>query len=268
MERLSELTAEIGKQTRGLGFSRYVKALAAAHGKSYEARTRAAQWKHSTPRAYQALEDGIDDTIVTMALRDPGTTVDADWAAPLVNYKILVSEFVDMLRARTILGRLAEARKVPLGVKYLTQSGAATVAWVGENIPVPVGELSLSTETPGFAKASGILVVTQELLDSSTPDAEGLFSTELRAAMVQFFDEQFINPAVAAVANVSPASITNGASSIASSGTTVAAIIADFGALFAALSDINLIAPTLIMAPKTAIALALKRDSAGGPPFP
>ena len=254
---------------KGLGFARYVRALAASRGKHYEALAIASRWKHSTPRVLQAIEDNVTDAMVSKALRDPGTVADVDWAGPLTNFKILVSEFIAMLRSRTVLGRLENVHKVPLGVRFLSQSAASTVGWIGEGVAAPVGEMSLATVVLGYSKAAGILVVSQELLDASTPDAEALFSSELRNAMAQFFDEQFINPAIAAVANVSPASITNGATVIASSGTTIAAIVADFAALFAALNDnnINLTTPTLIMHPKTAIALALKRDSASGAAF-
>lgn len=254
---------------RGLAFVRFAKALAAARGDFFEAREIAQKWRHSTPRTLQALEDRIDPVMVQMALRDPATTTDSDWAQPLVSYRVMVNEFVDALRPITITGRLPNVRKVPLNVRYLTQSGGATVNWIGEGGATPVGEMSLASETLGIAKASGILICTRELAENSTPAAESLFGIELRAALVEFLDRQFINPSVFAVANVSPASITNGSTAIISSGTTVAAIVADFAALFEAVSNgTNMVTPVLIMTPASAIGLALRRDSAGGPAFP
>ena len=59
-------------------------------------------------------------------------------------------------------------------------------------------------------------------------------------AMTAFLDRQFIDPAVAAVANVSPASITNGSTNIQASGTNQAAFQADIKRLFQTFLNANL----------------------------
>lgn len=79
-----------------------------------------------------------------------------------------------------------------------------------------------ATVTLPPAKCGGIVAVSQELAELSTPSAVGVMREEMIAGCAQFLDQQFVDPPIAAVANVSPASITNGASSTASAGTSQA----------------------------------------------
>jgi HK97 family phage major capsid protein len=92
--------------------------------------------------------------------------------------------------------------------------------------------------------------------------------------MRQFLDEQFIDPDVAAVANVSPASILNGATNtFASNGawTTRAAVMTDVNELMAAFdaNDIDTTGGSWIMPPSIARHLATIMTAGGeNPAFP
>ena len=68
------------------------------------------------------------------------------------------------------------------------------------------------------------------------------------AATASFSDQAFLDPALAGEAGVSPASITNGATTIVSTGSTALQIAADLRSLFNVLADanINFLAPYLI----------------------
>ena len=75
--------------------------------------------------------------------------------------------------------------------------------------------------------------MTDELLRLSVPDAEPLLRDDLAAGVNAFVDAQFLLPSKTAAAGISPASITNGVTPIAPTGTTTAALKADVGALIA-----------------------------------
>jgi HK97 family phage major capsid protein len=124
--------------------------------------------------------------------------------------------------------------------------------------------------TVPFAKAAGIIVLSEELVKLSSPSAEGLVREEMIAGMAQFLDTQFVDPAVAVAANVSPASITNGAATIASSGVTGAAAKVDLASrvgVFAA-ANIPLDGSVWLMNDGNAFGIAMSVNALGQPLFP
>src|SRR5207342_507590 len=102
-------------------------------------------------------------------------------------------------------------RNVPFNVNVPSQTAGGTIQWVGELKPKPVSAMAFAMETLGFAKVASIVVLSQELVRFSNPSAERLVRDSLVKDIAAFLDGQFINPAVALVAGVNPASITNGA---------------------------------------------------------
>lgn len=237
----------------GTAFARYAQALAISKGNLMQAHEMAKRWQETTPEVVTTLK----------AAMAAGSTTDSDWAEPLVEYQTMASEFIDLLRPMTIVGKMTGLRRVPFNIRVAGKTQGSTVGWVGQGLPKPVSELKFNEVTLGFAKAAGIVVISQELARFSAPSAEALIRQDLLDTMAQFMDEQFINPAVVAVANVSPAGITNGVTHAAATGTTVALITADVKAAFAAFIAANL-APTQgvwVMSPVTALGLSLIRTS-------
>ena len=229
-------------------------------------------WKDDRHIA-DALRAGCDAVSLELVLRDavnPGTTNGPDFASALAQYRALAAEFAALLRPLTIIGKLTGLRSVPFSTSYPRQTAGGVDGWVGQGAPAPVGEITLETATMGFAKATGIVVVTTELARSSKPSAEILLRNELLAGMARFLDEQFIDPAVTAIGDTSPASITNGLTAAQSSDSTATAIAADLGALVATMADADVpfSAPFSIMRGADAAKLAAKRDTAGAPAFP
>jgi hypothetical protein len=104
----------------------------------------------------------------------------------------------------------------------------------------------------------------------ATPGADALIREDLLAACATAIDTALLDPSLPGETNVSPASITNGATTITSTGSTALQIAADLRSLFAVLADagVNFIAPVLITSPRTAIGLSMKMDTAGSPSFP
>lgn len=243
---------------KGIGLARYVKAVAQSKGNYDQAIRYAQQWDNSTPEVTEALKAAIA----------AGTTTDAAWAGPLVYSENLTSEFVEYLRPQTIIGKMAGLRRVPFNVRYPTQSAGSSVGWVGQGAAKKVGKLTLSYGTLGFAKAAGIVVITQELARFSSPSAELLVRDDLAAEMIYFLDGQFIDPGVAAVANVSPASVLNGASNIRqaaavwNSAANVETDVKAFLQTFAS-NEISMGGSYWIMTPDAALALSMIRTTGG-----
>lgn len=243
---------------KGIGLARYAKALAQAKGNMDQAIRYASQWEGSTPEVIEAIKSGIA----------AGTTTDASWAGPLVYSENLTSEFVEYLRPMTIIGKMAGLRRVPFNVRYPTQSAGSSVGWVGQGAAKKVGKLTLSYGSLGFAKAAGIVVITQELARFSSPSAELMVRDDLAAEMQYFLDAQFIDPGVAASANVSPASVLNGATNIrqaAAAWTSAANVETDVKAFLAtfAANEIGLGGAYWAMTPDVALSLSMIRTTGG-----
>lgn len=270
METLRNLNRRIGALPKGTAFTRLAIALARTSNDFPQAARLAKRWDETPEISAVLAAMSMAGTSNLKAAVSVGSIADPTWAGALVVYEDMAAEFVELLRPMTILGRLKSLRRVPPLIRFVSQNSGVLVGWVGGGQPALAGEMSLSTQTLGLAKCAGVIALTKELVESGNPDAEGLVRAELLAATAQFFDQQFIDPTIAAVVDISPASVTNGLTAIISTGTSVAAIFNDFQALFASLVDagITFIAPALVMRPSTALALAMKRTSADVPAFP
>ncbi|MEG8222429.1 phage major capsid protein [Sphingomonas sp. HH69] len=245
---------------KGTSFTRYAMALARSKGNLMQAAEIAKGWHDSTPEV---------ETILKAAVA-AGTTTDTTWAKPLVEYQNMASEFAELLRPATIIGRIPGLRRVPFNIKIPRQTGGSTVGWVGEGKPKPVSALAFDQVTLGMAKTAGIVVITDELARSSSPSAEEVVRQDLIDQTAQFLDRQFVDPTVAESAGVSPASITNGVTAITASGTDADAFRADAQALMAAFvaANMSLAGAVWIMTETQALGLALMLNPLGQAEFP
>jgi len=240
----------------GSAFVRYTLAMLNAKGDSYRALEYAKQWKDSTPEVEVMIKAAVA----------PGTTTDPAWAGALVQVNNLTNEFVELSRPATILGKIPGLTKVPFNVSVPVQTGGGTYKWVGQAKAKPVGKLQFTSTSLGMAKAAGIIVLTEELVRSSSPSAEAIVRNDMIKGIAQFLDQQFTDPAVAEVANVSPASITNGAGTAASlddPGKDLGAIVTFFSG-----NNVPLAGLTIIMNQTNAFAMGYKRDALGQVIFP
>ncbi len=233
--------------------------------------------KHFTSPVEIARQRYPDQPRIQMLLKAEvagGNTTDATWAGPLVDPQTLVSEFVDYLRPQTIVGKFGmggvpSLNRVPFNVRITGQTSGGTGYWVGQGQPKPLTRFDFNAVNLGFAKVAAISVITEELARFSSPSAEMLVRNGLAGALIERIDIDFINPDKALVANVSPASITNGIVGLTPSGTDADAVRADIQQLLAGFIAAN-IAPTsgvLIGTPTTALALSLMRNALGQPEF-
>jgi hypothetical protein len=158
---------------------------------------------------------------------NPGTTLEPGWAAPLSPLQPLEAAIVELARPMSLLGKIDRLVRAPFNVSVPVQTGGGTYRWTGQGAPAPVGNLSLSSATLPILTASGIIVVTQELLKLTSEASVAFLRNELVRGIAKYVDEQLTDPTVAAVSGTSPASITNGAPSIASAGTSAANALTD-----------------------------------------
>jgi len=174
------------------------------------------------------------------------------------------------LRPKTLLGRIPGLKHVPFNISIPTQTTGGTYAWVGQNKPKPVTKSDYLAVTLAFNKVAGIIVLSEELVTLSTPSAENLVRNEMLDGMSAFLDQQFTDPAVAVSAGINPASITNGAATIASSGVTGAAAKVDLASrvgVFVA-ANYSLGDSVWLMNEANAFGIGLSVNGVGAPLFP
>lgn len=251
------ITAGRSVLPKGAAFTRYALALANGRGSLSDAMNFAQMWKDSSPEVLQALQERAN----------PGTAAHATWAAPLVVPQNLASEFVELLRAQTVVGRL-NLRRVPFNVQIPVQTSGSTVAWVGEAAPKPVGELAFDSRTLGYSKVAGIVVISEELARLSSPAAEDVVRRDLIAEIAEFIDLQFLSESVNATAN-NPAGIANGVTAIPATGTDAAALRCDIASALGAMVAAGLSASgvAIVMSETLATSLGLMVNALGQPEF-
>jgi HK97 family phage prohead protease len=219
------------------------------------------------------------DSAVVAEIKAPvpaGSTIDGNWAKPFISDEGgAIADFVEFLRPQTILGRFGTAgipalRAVMFRVPLLTQTGGGAGYWVGEGKAKPLTSFTLTRTTLEPLKVANICALTEESIRFSSPKSDLFVRDQLAAALRERLDIDFINPAKTAVAGVSPASITNGADSVAASGTGDADDIrVDIRSLWAKYTAENN-PPTSavwVMSSNTASGLAMMRNPLGQPEF-
>ena len=259
-------------------FTRYVQAIVNGRGNIQSAREWAAKamWADQTPEVLAMLSVEPREMAAQLqiylqqkAVVGVGDTTNTTWASPLIAYTQAGNLFAEYLRPGTIIGKL-NLRNVPFNVQIPRMTTGASVGWVGENAPKPVTSEAFDSITLRWAKAAAIIAITQELARFSNPQAEAIIRDDLRRAMTEFLDRQFIDSSVAEVTNVSPASITNGVTAVTPTGTTASAFRTDLKTLLATIitANIPLDSGVFIMHPSTALSLVLMQNSLGQPVFP
>jgi HK97 family phage major capsid protein len=249
------------KLEKGIAFARFAKALAAANGSRSEALEIAKKQYPLDAKLHHVLKAAVG----------AGTTTDPAWAGSLVEYQEYANDFVEFLRPQTIIGRFGQGsipslRQVPFNIRIPAQTSGGSANWVGQGKAKPLTKFDFESITFGFSKVAAIAVLTDELIRFSNPAADALVRNALAEAVIARLDTDFINPAKAEVANVSPASITNGITGIPSTGDPDA----DAEAAFAQFVVANL-QPTggvWIMSSTNALALSMKKNALGQKMYP
>lgn len=198
---------------KGIAFARFTKSLAAANGSRSEALEIAKRQYPRDSKLHHVLKSAVG----------AGTTTDPQWAGSLVEYQEYAEDFIEFLRPKTIIGQFGQGnipqlRKVPFNIRIHAQTSGGSANWVGQGKAKPLTRFDFESVTFGFSKVATIAVITDELIRFSNPAADAMVRDQLAEAVIARLDQDFVNPAKTAVQDVSPASITNGAAQIPSTG--------------------------------------------------
>jgi HK97 family phage prohead protease len=204
-----------------------------------------------------------------------GSTITGNWAANLaVVDTAAAAAFLEYLRPMTILGRFGTGgipalRSVPFNTPLITQTGGGAGYWVGEGKAKPLTSLNFTRTTLPPLKVANICALTDESIRFSNPKSDLIVRDSLAAALRERLDTDFINPAKTASSGISPASITNGAATVVSSGDDADDIRLDIRSLYAKFAAANnpVSSGVWIMSSNNAVALAMMTNPLGQPEF-
>ncbi len=241
---------------KGYGFTLMVKsmAVATASGGAVSADTVLKSW---------GVPDSVCKAVTQKALI--GSTTEATFGASLVELQNYTGEFIELLRDKTAVDKLApKMRQVPFNIKVPSQTGAASVGWVGEKKRKPTTNPTFGNLTLTKSKVAGIVLLSDELVRFSNPKADGLVLDDLLKSTATFIDSQFFDPDKAE-SDDSPASILSGVVAVPSSGVTGAAIEADLALVMGQITDagLSLEGATWVMSETRAAQLSMLRDALG-----
>lgn len=206
--------------------------------------------------AHHAHHFGMEsrsEAVIKAAVGSMSTTAAIADAARLAS-----DAFLAGVKPRTILGRLQGLRSAPPGVEIPLTTEGSTTYWVGEGKAKPLTRMAVTRAALPPRKVAGIMVLSMELVRATDKRALSIFQTDLEDSVRRLEDSSFINPDNAGVGSVQPPSVTNGAPTIASSG-TIATDIKEALDLFTG----NLDTATWVMHPRTAVGIGLAADGLG-----
>jgi HK97 family phage prohead protease len=244
---------------KGQSFTRLVIAKALARIRGESAATIAQErWGQTHPKFVQFVRAAVAG----------GGTGSGEWGAELAAQDgRFTGDFIEFLYGLTVFDRIP-MRAVPARVTVKGQDGAATGNWVGESKAIPMSKPDFSTVDLLPLKVAALTVLSNELIQDSQPEAEGLVRDSLAQASAQRVDTTFLS-ATAASAGVSPAGLLNGVSAIAASAATADGFRADMQSLLSIFVTAKQASGiTLVMNPGTALALSMLVNSLGQEEFP
>jgi HK97 family phage major capsid protein len=223
-------TRTLSALPNGTPLSLFLKAAIESNGDVLTASVIADGMK-STPQVGAAFD------YYTKAAVLPGTTTDDAWAGALAQAG-LATDALRLLGTVSIVQAIVDrCRRVPFNQRVpLDESAALLGGWADEGAPIPVASLAFDTLGPLEPTKIGVIVaLTRELVKSTDAAAQATVRRAVLGGLARHLDSSFLDPASAAAPG-RPASITNGATEITSTGTSAAAIAADLGALLAAIT--------------------------------
>lgn len=237
---------------KGMSFTRLAIAAAMGRGNEMVPEVVKGRFGSESLPGRIAAAGGLMSLAHMKAEVEAGATVSGNWAQLLTDAESASAEFFTLVRERSILGRIAGLRTVPLSTRLIGMAAGFTAAWVGEGKAVPISKATFDELTLPPRKVSSLAVVTDEMLNSADPAAETVIRNDLADAVAAAINATFIDPANDGETGIVPASVTYGAPSVAATGDGLAdlrllidafpgdlerAVLVGSGASFAALHD-------------------------------
>ena len=186
-----KVLADLGAQDtalRGAEFCRVVRHWGAARGSPTDALELAEQ-SRAPSRVVEVLKATVGAASTALGSPQP-------WGDQLVGYQQLTNGFFEALRGRSAFFAMLQAgalSRVPLKTRFSVATTDATAWIVGAGRPVPLSSVNFAAGALEPAKAATLIVVSEELLRSAAPGAEGAFGRELRGAIADVVDRTFFD---------------------------------------------------------------------------
>jgi len=187
-----------------------------------------------------------------------GGTDSGEWGAELADLKTAATAFLDAAEKFSAFARLPYVRKVPPNVPIVGVSAGATAYWTGQSKAIAVSKLALLRTTLGALKPSALVVVSRELMEDGSPEAEAMIERDLMRAAGLLVDMAAFDSSNAGVVRQTPAALNYGALSLASSGD----IAEDVESALQAFSG-DLASAAWIMNPRTAAEIGIRSGGKG-----
>ena len=249
-------TVKPNNAKKGIGFAQLAKAKALAvieqKKGNYISPLKIAKSQGMDPRVIKALEKA--------------TVLDTNNSSALIVENQLANEFIELLRAETIVDKLASMMRVaPFNSTIPGMATGSVAAWVGDGAAKPATNPTFNTVDIKHHKLAGIVVRTDDLLKLSTPSTDQMLLNDLVEASTTLIDTTFMDDEEQTA--VRPAGVLNGATKVTATGVTVA----DYDADLAALNDgfisnnLSLTGAYYIMSATRASAMGRLRDALGNP---
>lgn len=245
---------------KGIGFAQMAKA------KALSARM-AKQGSYVTP-ADIAKSQGMHPLVVD-ALEKSAQVMTTENAKPLVPVTQFTGDFIELLRAKTIVDKLANQMRVaPPNTTIAGMATGATSQWVGEGAKKPVTNATFNTVEIKSHKLAGIAILTDELLKRNSYNADKMVLNDLIESASQLIDSTFIDDQ--AQTAVRPAGILENATKVDSTGNDATAINADLTKLRIGFisKNLSLDGAYYIMSESRACLWAELKNPLGAPEFP
>lgn len=252
----NRLSVKHNNAKKGIGFAQLAKAKALAV-------LQQKKGNYITPLEI-AKSQGMDKRVI-QALEKASVLSTTNSSALIIENQ-LADEFVELLRAETIVDKLAPMMRVaPFNTTIPGMSTGSVAAWVGEGAPKPATNPTFTTVEMKHHKLAGIVVRTDELLKLSKPRTDQMLLNDLVEASTTLIDTTFMDDAPQTSAR--PAGVLNGATKIIATGRTAAEYDADLAALndeFIS-NNLSLTGAHYVMSATRASAMGRLRDALGNP---
>ncbi len=174
--------------------------------------------------------------------------------------------YAEIVRRRSLLGRIPGARPAPALVRLNGLSADATASFITEGAPIPVSALAFGTPLllqPG--KVATIVPFSNELVKHGDPAAFALVQSDMTRALAAAIDGALLD-GLAAVTGGRPASVLNGVSAIP--GGSPSGIEDEITAMVTSVRGGDAEQPAFITSLSGALYLATLRDAGGDRIFP
>jgi HK97 family phage major capsid protein len=168
------------------------------------------------------------------------------------------AEFADLAASQTLVDRAGFVR-VASGVPFIAATSGGTASWIAGGKAIPVSRSALDRSVLRAKKVGALQVFSRPLLEDASERVERMVLTAMLRTAARAVDAALIDPAGSGDA-ATPASLTSGATPIASAGDLADDVDAAIGAYA---GDLNLSSAVWMMNPRHAAQAGIRAGATG-----